>query len=468
MRALTLSLVGAIALIAAATTWFATSATGASQQTDTAIGPEDDTALSADHNLPEVANSAAPSGRTPDGTDETTTGAPPSVYSSQAAKALFDPVCQSDGYVVETCDCLFNRLVSYGGADVTAYVGLVGYDRLDEANEIKTRLGKNLIDAATKIYAEGEYKACAIDAGPGTETGGDERILKTGDPLSERPLTPSEQAARLCPEGTPKIPAEIGFVAAVFENGARLTGPMRQRASLGRALLLEPKCLIMDEPVSNTDTSASLIWDASASSALDFELTVWTPQDGDRVRTFNPGDLISISEDLTVVGVGANQQDWADVSFTRNLAGTNQISISVVKPIPTPFLFLDHLGSRSSYWTYTVIESGASGEIELGEITSVEDGTAKIECTSDVAIDCENPPRVCKIEKVALDTYRLDHSLQTYLNLAETIEAMGGCASPKANPVSGVAAIPNGKGGFDWIITTTRENQGDLILIDPR
>lgn len=467
MRTLTLSLIGAATVIAAGATWFATSNTGGSEQTDIAIEANELDVPSPDLNVPQVANIPERSGQSPSRTDETTTGAPPSVYSKQAAKALFDPVCQSDGFVTETCDCLFNRLVAYGSADVTAHIGLVGYDRLDEANEIKARLGENLISSATKIYSEGEYKACAIEAGPGTELGGDERVLKTGDPLPERPLTPAEEVARLCPEGTPKIPGEIGFIAAVFENGRRLTGPTRQRLGLGRALSLEPKCLIMDEPLANTETSDTLIWDPNTSSALDFGLTLWTPQDGESVRTLDPGDLISISNDLTVVGVAANQQDWADITFSRNVIDGNQISISVVRPIDWPFLFLDHLGSRSPYWSYTVVESGVSGEIELGEITSVEDGTVKIECTSEVSIDCETPPRICVLQKVALDAYRLDHTLQTYLKHAAAIEAMGGCASAEANPVSGVTTIPNGKGGFDWIISTQRENRGDLILIDP-
>lgn len=468
MRAIALSLVGTVALATAGIVWFSTSDLNPSGSSQGAAATAADT-----DQMPESSEALETlTGKTITQIDTAEAGLtinpPPSIYTTQAAKELFDPVCQSDGFVVETCDCLFTRLVTFGGADVPAYIGLIGFDRLSEADEIEQRLGERLLGAATKIYGEGEYKACAIESGPGSERGGEDRVLRAGDPLPERPLTPAEEFARLCPEGTPEVPGSIGYIAAVFENGKRLSGPHKQRTGISRALSLKQKCLLMDEPVSDLDPIDAFSLDVTSLDAQDFDLTVWTVEGGASVRTLNPGDLISVSSELTVIGVAPDQEDWADLTLSRMAGNPNLGVISIETPTDWPFLFLDHLGNRSAYWTYSMVESGRSGEIEISEITPVENGTAKIECSSEVSIDCEFPPRACTLEKAVLDANRFNDTTQTYRNLLEIVEAIGGCGSPQALANREIQAVPNLKNGFDWIISTERENAGDLILIDPR
>jgi ATP-binding cassette subfamily B protein len=102
----------------------------------------------------------------------------------------------------------------------------------------------------------------------------------------------------------------LGYDTYIGERGAGLSGGERQRASIARALLYDPKILILDEATSNVDTeSEKLIQEAllrvtAGRTTLAIAHRLSTLKNSDRILVMDDGQIIEqgTHEDLMKLG----------------------------------------------------------------------------------------------------------------------------------------------------------------------
>ena len=112
-----------------------------------------------------------------------------------------------------------------------------------------------------------------------------------------------EQAARLAQahDFVSKLP--LGYDTQVGESGALLSGGQRQLVALVRALLADPRILILDEATANVDAhTEALIQQAMTAIAEDRTLLIIAH----RFSTLRGADRIVVLEDGRVVGEGTH------------------------------------------------------------------------------------------------------------------------------------------------------------------
>ena len=94
-----------------------------------------------------------------------------------------------------------------------------------------------------------------------------------------------------------------GYATLVGERGVRLSGGQRQRIAIARALLVDPRILILDEATSSVDTRT----DAQIQAALDELMRGRTTiVIAHRLATVRRADLILVMEDGQIVARGAH------------------------------------------------------------------------------------------------------------------------------------------------------------------
>jgi multiple sugar transport system ATP-binding protein len=126
----------------------------------------------------------------------------------------------------------------------------------------------------------------------------------------------------------------------------QLSGGQRQRVAMGRAIVRQPKCFLMDEPLSNLDAKLRVQMRAEISS-LQHRLgitTVYVTHDqveamtmGDRVAVMSRGILQQVASpqelydnpaNLFVAGfIGSPQMNLVQGTFNRNGDGTGTLGI---------------------------------------------------------------------------------------------------------------------------------------------
>ncbi len=141
--------------------------------------------------------------------------------------------------------------------------------------------------------------------------------------------------------------AKILELSALLQRKPRqLSGGQRQRVAMGRAIVRQPKCFLMDEPLSNLDAKLRVQMRAEISS-LQHRLgitTVYVTHDqveamtmGDRVAVMSRGILQQVASpqelydnpaNLFVAGfIGSPQMNLVQGTFNRNGDGTGTLGV---------------------------------------------------------------------------------------------------------------------------------------------
>ena len=95
------------------------------------------------------------------------------------------------------------------------------------------------------------------------------------------------------------------YESIIGERGVKLSGGQRQRLSIARALLAEPKILILDEATSNLDTESEQLIQQSMTELLKDRTTFIIAH---RLSTITHADQIVVIEDGAILEVGTHHE----------------------------------------------------------------------------------------------------------------------------------------------------------------
>ncbi len=98
---------------------------------------------------------------------------------------------------------------------------------------------------------------------------------------------------------------EEGLETVIGERGVKLSGGQRQRISIARALLANPKVIILDEATSNLDTESETFIQKSLQTLMNERTTFVIAH---RLSTIQQADRILVIEDGKIVESGKHQE----------------------------------------------------------------------------------------------------------------------------------------------------------------
>ncbi len=98
---------------------------------------------------------------------------------------------------------------------------------------------------------------------------------------------------------------EDGLETVIGERGVKLSGGQRQRISIARALLANPKVIILDEATSNLDTESETFIQKSLQSLMNDRTTFVIAH---RLSTIQQADQILVIEEGHIVERGKHQE----------------------------------------------------------------------------------------------------------------------------------------------------------------
>ncbi|MCX7976279.1 MAG: ABC transporter ATP-binding protein/permease [Bellilinea sp.] len=96
-----------------------------------------------------------------------------------------------------------------------------------------------------------------------------------------------------------------GYDTVVGERGVTLSGGQRQRIAIGRALLMNPRILILDDSTSSVDTQTEHLIQRALSTLMEGRTTLIIAQ---RLSTVKKADLILVMDQGRIVEQGTHQQ----------------------------------------------------------------------------------------------------------------------------------------------------------------
>jgi ATP-binding cassette subfamily B protein len=120
-----------------------------------------------------------------------------------------------------------------------------------------------------------------------------------------------------------------GYATRVGERGVKLSGGQRQRIAIARALLIDPRILIMDDSTSSVDAETEAALRENLSTLMEGRTTFVVAQ---RLSTVRRADLIVVLDAGRVVDMGTHSEliatscVYAEIAASQ-LAGSEEIEI---------------------------------------------------------------------------------------------------------------------------------------------
>jgi ABC-type multidrug transport system fused ATPase/permease subunit len=96
-----------------------------------------------------------------------------------------------------------------------------------------------------------------------------------------------------------------GYETEIGERGTRLSGGQRQRLSIARAILVNPRILILDEATSSVDTRTDYLIQRALDQLMENRTTLVIAH---RLSTVQRADQILLMAEGQIVGRGSHQE----------------------------------------------------------------------------------------------------------------------------------------------------------------
>ncbi|MBC7967521.1 MAG: ATP-binding cassette domain-containing protein, partial [Fuerstia sp.] len=124
-----------------------------------------------------------------------------------------------------------------------------------------------------------------------------------------------------------------GMSSLIGERGVRLSGGQRQRLAIARAVLADPKLLILDEATSNLDTESEQLIQQSLGRLMKGRTSFVIAH---RLSTIAGADLIVVLENGRILQTGTHQE-LMDLGGKYRTMVEQQVKMTLgsVKPSPT-------------------------------------------------------------------------------------------------------------------------------------
>ena len=117
-----------------------------------------------------------------------------------------------------------------------------------------------------------------------------------------------------------------GYETLIGERGVKLSGGQRQRIAIARAVLADPRILILDEATSNLDTESERLIQKSLSILMRDRTSFVIAH---RLSTITHAGLIIVLEDASIIETGTHEELMQRGGKYREMV---QLQISLQEP----------------------------------------------------------------------------------------------------------------------------------------
>lgn len=216
---------------------------------------------------------------------------------SYAYAGIDQPALQSISFQVQPGETI--AIVGPSGAGKSTLVNLViGFLR-PTAGAIYLD-GQNMSDLDLRSYRQ--FVAVVSQETILLEGTVRQNILYGAEPVSEAQLHQVIEAANAL-EFIERLPQ--GLNTAIGENGTKLSGGQRQRLAIARALIRNPRVLILDEATASLDTASEVLIQQALDNLMQNRTTFVVAH---RLSTIRKADRIIVLDRGQIVEIGSHKQ----------------------------------------------------------------------------------------------------------------------------------------------------------------